>query len=102
MKRDLLIIMTKYTLILAPLEVFAKRTFLGQGPETAALPDPEQWIPATFCRASILYIDLSFKHQASSGKLRRCCTYESKKKFGKKEYGIYCKCSSGREATETR
>ena len=39
---DLLIIMTKYTLILAPLEVFAKRTFLGQGPETAALPDPEQ------------------------------------------------------------
>jgi len=34
--------MTKYTLILAPLEVFAKRTFLGQGPETAALPDPEQ------------------------------------------------------------
>jgi len=42
MKRDLLIIMTKYTLILAPLEVFAKRTFLGQGPETAALPDPEQ------------------------------------------------------------
>ena len=29
---DLLIIMTKYTLILAPLEVFAKRTFLGQGP----------------------------------------------------------------------
>ena len=66
MKRDLLIIMTKYTLILAPLEVFAKRTFLGQGPETAALPDPEQWMPATFCRASILYIDLSFKHQASS------------------------------------
>ena len=42
MKRDLLIIMTKYTLILAPLEVFSKRTFLGQGPETAALPDPEQ------------------------------------------------------------
>ena len=42
MKRDLLIIMTKYTLIRAPLEVFAKRTFLGQGPETAALPDPEQ------------------------------------------------------------
>ena len=42
MKRDLLIIMTKYTLILAPLEVFAKRTFLGQGLETAALPDPEQ------------------------------------------------------------
>ena len=41
-KQDLLIIMTKYTLILAPLEVFAKRTFLGQGPETAALPDPEQ------------------------------------------------------------
>ena len=39
---DLLIIMTKYTLILAPLEVFSKRTFLGQGPETAALPDPEQ------------------------------------------------------------
>ena len=39
---DLLIIMTKYTLILAPLEVFAKRTFLGQGPETAALPDLEQ------------------------------------------------------------
>jgi len=39
---DLLIIMTKYTLILAPLEVFAKRTFLGQGLETAALPDPEQ------------------------------------------------------------
>jgi len=39
---DLLIIMTKYTLILAPLEVFAKRTFLGQDPETAALPDPEQ------------------------------------------------------------
>jgi len=34
--------MTKYTLILAPLEVFSKRTFLGQGPETAALPDPEQ------------------------------------------------------------
>ena len=68
MKRDLLIIMTKYTLILAPLEVFAKRTFLGQGPETAALPDPEQWMPATFCRASILYIDLSFKHQASSFK----------------------------------
>ena len=29
---DLLIIMTKYTLILAPLEVFAKRTFLGQDP----------------------------------------------------------------------
>jgi hypothetical protein len=42
MAMDLLIIMTKYTLILAPLEVFAKRTFLGQGPETAALPDPEQ------------------------------------------------------------
>jgi len=42
MTMDLLIIMTKYTLILAPLEVFAKRTFLGQGPETAALPDPEQ------------------------------------------------------------
>jgi hypothetical protein len=42
MVMDLLIIMTKYTLILAPLEVFAKRTFLGQGPETAALPDPEQ------------------------------------------------------------
>ena len=43
MKRDLLIIMTKYTLILAPLEVFAKRTFLGQGPKTAALAGPEQW-----------------------------------------------------------
>jgi len=42
MVMDLLIIMTKYTLILAPLEVFSKRTFLGQGPETAALPDPEQ------------------------------------------------------------
>jgi hypothetical protein len=42
MAMDLLIIMTKYTLILAPLEVFSKRTFLGQGPETAALPDPEQ------------------------------------------------------------
>ena len=28
---DLLIIMTKYTLILAPLEVFAKRTLLGKG-----------------------------------------------------------------------
>ena len=40
---DLLIIMTKYTLILAPLEVFAKRTFLGQGPKTAALAGPEQW-----------------------------------------------------------
>jgi hypothetical protein len=39
---DLLIIMTKYTLILAPLEVFAKRTFLGQGPKTAALAGPEQ------------------------------------------------------------
>jgi hypothetical protein len=35
--------MTKYTLILAPLEVFAKRTFLGQGPKTAALAGPEQW-----------------------------------------------------------
>ena len=42
MVMDLLIIMTKYTFILAPLEVFAKRTILGQGPETAALPDPEQ------------------------------------------------------------
>ena len=42
MKRDLLIIMTKYTLILAPLEVFAKGTFLGQGPKTAALAGPEQ------------------------------------------------------------
>ena len=40
---DLLIIMTKYTLILAPLEVFSKRTFLGQGPKTAALAGPEQW-----------------------------------------------------------
>jgi len=94
--------MTKYTLILAPLEVFSKRTFLGQDPETAALPDPEQMNAATFCRASILYIDLSFKHQASSIKLRRFCTYESKKIFDKREYSIYCKCSSGREATETR
>ena len=56
MKRDLLIIMTKYTLILAPLEVFAKRTFLGQGPETAALPDPEQW-------------KIKVRRQASSSKL---------------------------------
>ena len=39
---DLLIIMTKYTLILAPLEVFAKGTFLGQDPKTAALAGHEQ------------------------------------------------------------
>ena len=70
---DLLIIMTKYTLILAPLEVFAKRTFLGQGPETAALPDPEQM--ENKIKAS------SVKLQAASIKLRRCCTYESKKFF---------------------
>jgi hypothetical protein len=63
MKRDLLIIMTKYTLILAPLEVFAKRTFLGQGPETAALPDPEQMK----IKAS------SSKHQAASFKLDKSC-----------------------------
>ena len=57
MKRDLLIIMTKYTLILAPLEVFAKRTFLGQGPKTAALAGPEQW---NKIKAS------SSKHQAAT------------------------------------
>ena len=71
MKRDLLIIMTKYTLILAPLEVFAKRTFLGQGPKTAALAGPEQMDAATFCRATILYIGgklqaSSFKRQAAT------------------------------------
>jgi len=51
--------MTKYTLILAPLEVFSKRTFLGQGPETAALPDPEQM--ENKIKAS------SVKRQAASG-----------------------------------
>ena len=61
MVMDLLIIMTKYTLILAPLEVFAKRTFLGQGPKTAALAGPEQW---NKIKAA------SFKQQASSGKLQ--------------------------------
>ena len=49
--------MTKYTLILAPLEVFSKRTFLGQGPKTAALAGPEQW---NKIKAS------SFKLQATS------------------------------------
>ena len=73
MKRDLLIIMTKYTLILAPLEVFAKRTFLGQGPETAALPDPEQM--ENKIKAS------SNKQQATSNKLRQ--NVQFKKKFKK-------------------
>ena len=70
---DLLIIMTKYTLILAPLEVFAKRTFLGQGPETAALPDPEQM--ENKIKAS------SVKLQASSSKLRRRCTCTCKNAY---------------------
>ena len=58
--------MTKYTLILAPLEVFSKRTFLGQGPETAALPDPEQM--ENKIKAS------SVKRQASSGERQRAAS----------------------------
>ena len=50
--------MTKYTLILAPLEVFAKRTFLGQGPETAALPDPEQMKITSIKRQASATIDV--------------------------------------------
>ena len=67
--------MTKYTLILAPLEVFAKRTFLGQGPETAALPDPEQMNAVAHwswmrCAAALGIIpgETYREPQASSGK----------------------------------
>ena len=76
--------MTKYTLILAPLEVFAKRTFLGQGPETAALPDPEQWMLRHFVARQCCILEARIKHQASSGKLRQSCTYTNEKIFGKR------------------